>query len=231
MSRSPSHKKNHQETAAIASGGGFSWLIFSPMALFACLLTLLLSGAVDYSSLDLDQTTPALPAPPAQRKVAPLFTREVQYWAEDIGRWSEEYGVDPNLIATVMQIESCGDPLALSRAGAQGLFQVMPFHFQPGEQAFQPEINALRGINYLGAMLTEFGTARLALAAYNGGPGTAGRLEWGWPEETQRYVYWGEGIYKDAVRDNSESARLAEWLRAGGASLCQQANLRLKLKP
>ena len=37
-----------------------------------------------------------------------LFTPEVQYWGEEILAWSETYQLDPNLVATVMQIESCG---------------------------------------------------------------------------------------------------------------------------
>ena len=38
--------------------------------------------------------------------------------------------LDPDIIATIIQIESCGNPAARSTAGAQGLFQVMPFHFE-----------------------------------------------------------------------------------------------------
>jgi soluble lytic murein transglycosylase-like protein len=236
MNRSPSNRKNFDETAAIASGGGFSLLIFSPMVLFICLLTVLMSGAVDYSEVlnaSSNGTTASAPIaePPPSRKIARLFTPEVQHWAADIARWSNEYGVDANLIATVMQIESCGDPLALSRAGAQGLFQVMPFHFGRYEQPFEPEINALRGVSYLGEMFADFGSVRLALAAYNGGPGTAGRLALTWPDETKRYVYWGENIYADAVRDKQNSAVLDEWLSAGGASLCAQARGRLGLAP
>ena len=34
--------------------------------------------------------------------------------------WAEQYSLDPDIIATIMQIESCGDPNAVSSAGAQG---------------------------------------------------------------------------------------------------------------
>ncbi len=57
--------------------------------------------------------------------ISPLFTPEVQYWGEEIMIWSETYQLDPNLVATVMQIESCGFLLAESGAGAKGLFQVI----------------------------------------------------------------------------------------------------------
>ena len=81
--------------------------------------------------------------------ISPIFTAEVQYWSTSILTWAAAAGLDPNLAATVMQIESCGDPLARSRAGAIGLFQVMPYHFAPGEYPYNPDTNALRGLDYL----------------------------------------------------------------------------------
>ena len=47
-----------------------------------------------------------------EMEMAALFTPEIQYWKDWIYKWSSQFGVDPNLIATVMQIESCGDPNA-----------------------------------------------------------------------------------------------------------------------
>jgi soluble lytic murein transglycosylase-like protein len=160
--------------------------------------------------------------------LAPLFTPEIQYWSNDIVRWAADHGLDPNLAATVMQIESCGNPDARSSAGASGLFQVMPFHFVVSENAYDPDTNALRGMNYLAKSLQRSGgDARQALAGYNGGIGVIGRAESTWPAETIRYAYWGGGIYADAVQNASESARLNEWLAAGGAGLCRKARERL----
>lgn len=156
--------------------------------------------------------------------IAPLFTPEIQAWEGKILQWSERYQLDPNLVATVMQIESCGNPKALSPAGAQGLFQVMPYHFQPDEDPLAPGVNARRGLSYLRAALEAGGNVRLALAGYNGGIQGASRPQEAWPAETQRYVYWGSGIYKDAKNGKSSSARLDEWLASGGRSLCQSAD-------
>lgn len=162
--------------------------------------------------------------------IAPLFTPEVQFWAARIAVWSAEHSIDPNLAATVMQIESCGNPSARSVAGASGLFQVMPYHFQAYEDAYDPNTNALRGLDYLRRSLDRAGgDARLALAGYNGGIGVIGRAETRWAAETRRYAYWGSGIYADASQNASESARLNEWLAAGGASLCKKARQRLGL--
>ena len=155
--------------------------------------------------------------------ISPLFTPEVQYWGEEIMIWSETYQLDPNLVATVMQIESCGFLLAESGAGAKGLFQVMPYHFHDGENPFQPDTNAKRGLQYLRQSKEAGGNSQLTLAGYNGGINGATLPVQEWPEETHRYVYWGLSIYEDASNGLDHSARLDEWLAHGGASLCQKA--------
>lgn len=164
--------------------------------------------------------------------IAPLFTPQIQHWSSQIVSWSQKWGLDPNLVATIMQIESCGDPNAQSRAGAMGLFQVMPFHFVSNEDGFDPQTNAKRGLSYLNEALNKLnGDARLALAGYNSGIGGASRPESDWPAETLRYVYWGTGIYADAQQSKTQSDRLDEWLNTGGASLCTQASQALGINP
>jgi soluble lytic murein transglycosylase-like protein len=153
--------------------------------------------------------------------ISSIFTPQVQRWGADLTRWAGEYGLDPNLAATVMQIESCGGAGAVSRAGAQGLFQVMPFHFEAGETMTEPETNARRGLAYLAqSLIKSGGDVTLALAGYNGGHGVISWDPADWPAETRRYVYWGSGIYADAASGVPESARLREWLSAGGTRLC-----------
>jgi len=159
-------------------------------------------------------------------ELAPLFTPEVLYWQPEIIEWSQENNLDPNLVATVMQIESCGNPNAVSSAGAIGLFQVMPYHFNENEDPYSPSINALRGLDYLRSSLETYtGDVGLALAGYNGGINGASRPPSEWAQETVDYKYWGENIYSDAAAGRQSSPTLAEWLAAGGASLCAQAEL------
>jgi hypothetical protein len=163
--------------------------------------------------------------------IAPLFTPEVQHWSKNIIEWSQQTGIDANLIATVMQIESCGDPFAKSSAGAMGLFQVMPFHFENSEDPYKPATNARVGLRYLEqALAARNGVVRLGFAGYNGGITGAKRPESQWPDETKRYVYWGSGIYEDAANMKTNSDRLNEWLGRGGASLCKQAAQRLGIQ-
>ncbi|MEO0565911.1 MAG: lytic transglycosylase domain-containing protein, partial [Chloroflexota bacterium] len=88
------------------------------------------------------------PTPPVT-SLAPLFTPEVTHWGPQIEAWATIYELEPNLLATVMQIESCGHPTVNSSAGAQGLFQVMPFHFADDEDMLDPDTNAKRGAAHL----------------------------------------------------------------------------------
>lgn len=171
-----------------------------------------------------------LAAPALSTGISPIFSAEIQHWAPQIVAWANTYGLDPDMVATVMQIESCGDPQALSSAGAQGLFQVMPFHFAAGEDMLDPETNARRGVNYFAERLQQSnGDVGLALAGYNGGPGVMSRAFDTWPAETRRYYVWGSGIYADAKAGGSSST-LQDWLNAGGQSLCNQAAARLGLR-
>ena len=174
----------------------------------------------------------AAPAPVSPGNLAGLFTPEIQFWSASLNQWAARSNVDVNLAATVMQIESCGNPQARSSAGAMGLFQVMPFHFFGSDDAYDPDTNALRGLDYLRRSLDSAGgDARLALAGYNGGIGVIGRDELAWPAETVRYVHWGYGIYADAAQNAAKSATLDDWLTATGGSLCRRAAQQLGITP
>ena len=166
--------------------------------------------------------------PVTTTNISPIFRIEILHWADSISKWAAASQLDPNLVATIMQIESCGDPRAISSAGAMGLFQVMPFHFSAIDNPYSPDTNAIRGLAYLAKSLqTGGGNARLALAGYNGGIGLIGRSEWSWPAQTKRYVQYGAPIYEDARSGLASSPALNEWYEKYGVSLCRQAHQRL----
>jgi len=159
-----------------------------------------------------------------EASISAIFTPEIQFWGTSIRGWAKTANIDADLVAVVMQIESCGNPWANSSAGAIGLFQVMPYHFLESADPYSPDTNAQSALGYLGRSLAAAeGDINLALAGYNGGIGIIAEPESSWPAETQRYAYWGAGIYADAVSGTIPSPRLAEWLAAGGESLCQKA--------
>ena len=83
-----------------------------------------------------------------------------------------KYGVDPELIKIVIDTESEYRPYAISRAGAMGLMQVMPFTFEDMKMKdpFEKVQNIEAGVKYLSIQLRRFKSLELALAAYNAGP-------------------------------------------------------------
>ena len=157
-------------------------------------------------------------------ELAAFFAPSVQYWSDDINQWAAQHDVDRHLLATVMQIESCGHPTVVSSAGAQGLFQVMPFHFADGEDMRDPDTNARRGGDFLHQCYQAAdGVIGLALACYNGGGSVINQERESWSGETQRYYRWGVGIYSDAVAGAARSETLDQWMAAGGSRLCTRA--------
>ena len=222
-------------TTSSSGGGCRSGFLLPPLAVLcvgAILAFFALGPFNSLASAEIPNQVKETPGENTGSSISPIFTAEVQYWSKGILTWAAMAGLDPNLAATVMQIESCGDPLAHSSAGAIGLFQVMPYHFAPGEYPYNPDTNALRGLDYLRRSLEAAnGDPRLTLAGYNGGIGLIGQSEFVWMDETKIYASYGSGIYQDAASGTGTSPRLQEWLTASGTSLCRQAHIRLGITP
>lgn len=109
-----------------------------------------------------------------------------------LSRAGETHNLDMDLLASVVKAESGGNAHARSRAGAQGLMQLMPgTAAELGvRDSYRPDQNVNGGSAYLDALLTRYHeNLSLALAAYNAGPAAVDRYH-GIPpyRETRLYV-------------------------------------------
>ncbi len=165
-------------------------------------------------------------------------------WRATIEAAAARHGVDGDLIAILILVESGGNPDALSPSGARGLMQVMPgtgrdIATRRGVRGFttddlnDPELNIDFGAWYIAEQLRAFGPAQdvdwqrgveLAASAYNGGPAHVGQhLTTGQPlfAETTRYQRWVGGMWSE--RAVGSSATYSAWWNAGGRRLVEIA--------
>jgi soluble lytic murein transglycosylase-like protein len=136
--------------------------------------------------------------PPSAAGTAPVVSLDspgpgvTPAYRQEIESTASRYGVDHQLVRAVVQVESGGNPRAVSPKGAQGLMQLMPARaaILGVTDVFDPRANLDGGVRHLRDLLVRFdGNVRLALAAYNAGE-EAVRLHGGVPPfpETQEYV-------------------------------------------
>ena len=204
----------------VKKGEVFYIPLWLPVALAILFASTVVWGDIAQVALKISRTAVQLIQRREQSELATFFAPPVQSWSGEIDEWATHYEVDRDLLATVMQIESCGHPSVVSVAGARGLFQVMPFHFAEGEDMLDPDINAMRGATFLNyCHQASDAVVGLTLACYNGGPGVLGQQRESWSRETQNYYRWGVGIYGDASAGKQRSETLDQWLEAGGNRL------------
>ena len=139
--------------------------------------------------------------------------------SEMIAEASARFGTPARWIAEVMQVESRGDPRALSPKGAIGLMQIMPATYASlaaryglGADPWNVRDNIMAGAAYLRELYDRYGASGF-LAAYNAGPGrweqhlSGGRPL---PGETLRYLSrLGTSIGADLAPGSSVSIQAA----------------------
>lgn len=98
--------------------------------------------------------------------------RVANIYKEMVFREALAQDVDPWLVMAVINVESSCNPKAVSRVGARGLMQVMPFHHDliGKRNVFAPRVNIQVGTALLRRYLdNNNGNMKKALAQYSGG--------------------------------------------------------------
>ena len=122
------------------------------------------------------------------------------------------YDLDPNLIRAIIRAESAFNPFAVSRAGAQGLTQLMPSVAEARcARSLRSAAEHFGGARYLRWLLDRHnGNLDLAVANYNAGPGTVDRYH-GIPlyDETRTYVKKVNLFLKDLRQSQGDRLRIS----------------------
>jgi soluble lytic murein transglycosylase-like protein len=132
---------------------------------------------------------------------------------------AQQYDIDAQLVRAIITVESNFNAGAISRAGAQGLMQLMPAtaaHYGVADP-FEPKANIEGGIRFLKDLWRDFqGDVRRVLAAYNAGV-SAVQQYGGIPPypETQRYVARVLALYNTY----GTSSRIYRYRTLAGTSL------------
>ncbi len=132
------------------------------------------------------QAEAALVAERLERRGRRMTPYERQRVVATLVETCARYEVSPQLVLAVIEIESAYNPHAVSPVGAMGLMQLMPMTGaevaeRTGEPwsgtstLFDPEANVRLGVAYLRELIDRYDSIRVALAAYNWGPGRIDR--------------------------------------------------------
>ena len=115
----------------------------------------------------------------------------LNHFNKTINQQARLYKIDPALIRAIIHAESHFDPLALSKAGAQGLMQLMPATAKElgVKNSFNAKQNIRAGSKHLARLIRKYGgNITLVSAAYNAGEGAVKRHK-GVPPYPETKVY------------------------------------------
>ena len=135
-------------------------------------------GWMDVSTADVVKIEPVevfapIPLPPAAAPAPAAQSANQPPYHEMVLAAASRYGVDAELISSVMEVESHFNPKAISAKNARGLMQLLPeTAARLGvKDIFDPQENIDAGTHYLHNLLQLYNNdLTLALAAYNAGP-------------------------------------------------------------
>lgn len=124
---------------------------------------------------------------------------------------ADTFRINANLVKAIIVAESNCNPSAVSKKGAQGLMQLMPATAKKLKvsQPLDPRENIVGGVKYIKGLLASYGDLRLALAAYNAGPGAVRKYA-GIPPYRETIIYVKKVVRFYKKFNDNPSLRVAE---------------------
>ncbi len=149
-------------------------------------------GVVHFTNAQYDQRYELYLREGARELPAAQESAATGWMMEYAERYSRAHNLSPALVKAIIRAESNGNRFAISRKGAKGMMQLMPFNSKrlKVNDPFDPVENIEGGVKYIKELLDAFrGNVAHAVAAYNAGP-AAVRKYGGIPpyQETRIYV-------------------------------------------
>lgn len=161
--------------------------------------------------LAIGEYQPNIPLNATAARLGPKGKALLNAMAGEFGMLEGKYGLPAGLLRGVAATESGGDPYAVSKAGAKGLFQFMPGTAKDmglnGGDVYDPKKSAEAAAKYLHYLIMATGDTQSALQAYNWGLGNLQKKGMqNAPKETQEYyakvvanMRAGAGMAADSV--------------------------------
>ncbi|EPK7525553.1 lytic transglycosylase domain-containing protein [Klebsiella variicola] len=168
------------------------------------------AGAAELSP-NLQGYQPNVPLNATAARLGPKGKALLNAMSGEFGMLEGKYGLPAGLLRGVAATESGGDPYAVSKAGAKGLFQFMPGTAKDmglnGSDVYDPKKSAEAAAKYLHYLIMATGDTQSALQAYNWGLGNLQKKGMqNAPKETQEYyakvvanMRAGAGMAADSV--------------------------------
>lgn len=134
----------------------------------------------------------SVPADATKVQPSSSSLERINEYEKHIDEASTTFGVDKNVIKSIIMAESAGNHKAVSSAKAKGLMQLMDSTAADMgvNNSFNPRENIFGGTKYFAQMLRQYsGDLKLALAAYNAGPQNVAKYNGVPPfDETKTYI-------------------------------------------
>jgi hypothetical protein len=144
-------------------------------------------------------------------EVVGQYTNTVEQWRPEIDEWSVVYGVDADIIATVLQVQTCGNKDYFSeRELRYGLFGVEWFLFSEGDDHYDLNRNAELGMEVLRDLSQQTNSEGLVFGGWKSRAAMVQSFD-RWPRLAMQFFWSARPIYVGAkAGDGGAAAR--EWL-------------------